>query len=124
MPQSHQYHNEKWNPRRILHWANSIGVHTTALMENIMSERSHPTRGYRSCMAILSFSKSYGKDELELVSEVSNEFKIRKVSSIESMLKTKSYLTYYQQQNVNNSFLNEHENIRGSDYYAPKGVTS
>jgi transposase len=124
MPQSHQYHNEKWNPRRILHWANSIGVHTTALMENIMSERSHPTRGYRSCMAILSFSKSYGKDELELVSEISNEFKIRKVSSIESMLKTKSYLTHYQQQNLNKDFLNEHENIRGSDYYTPKGVTS
>jgi hypothetical protein len=40
------------------------------------------------------------------------------------MLKTKSYLTHYQQQNINNSFLNEHENIRGSDYYAPQGVTS
>jgi transposase len=124
MPSSHQYHHEKWNPRRILHLANSIGVHTTALMENIMQEKSHPVRGYKSCMAILSFSKSYGKDALEMVSEISNEFKIRKVSSIETMLKTKSYLTHYQQQNVNNSFLNEHENIRGSDYYAPQGVTS
>ena len=89
-----------------------------------MQEKSHPVRGYKSCMAILSFSKSYGKDALEMVSEISNEFKIRKVSSIETMLKTKSYLTHYQQQNVNNSFLNEHENIRGSDYYAPQGVTS
>ena len=124
MPQSHQYHNEKWNPRRILHWANSIGMHTTALMENIMKERSHPVRGYKSCMAILSFSKSYGKEALEMVSEVSNELKIRKVRSIESMLKTKSYLTHYQQPSVNNSFLNEHENIRGSNYYAQQGASS
>jgi transposase len=124
MPQSHQYHNEKWNPRRILHWANTIGIHTTALMENIMKERSHPVRGYRSCMAILSFSKSYGRDALEMVSEISNELKIRKVRSIESMLKTKSYLTHYQQHsaNTNNSFLNEHENIRGSDYYTGQGA--
>ncbi len=124
MPASHQYHNEKWNPRRILHWANSIGIHTTALMENIMKERSHPVRGYKSCMAILSFSKSYGKDALEMVSEISNELKIHKVRSIESMLKTKSYLTHYQQQSANTSFLNEHENIRGSDYYTQQGVKS
>ncbi len=124
MPSSHQYQNEKWNPRRILNWANTIGVHTIALMENIMSERSHPVRGYRSCMAILSFSKSYTEDELEMVSEISNELKIRKVSSIESMLKTKSYLSFYQQQSINNSFLNEHENIRGSEYYSGQGVPS
>ncbi len=123
MPKSHQYHNEKWNPRRILHWANSIGIHTTALMENIMKERSHPVRGYKSCMAILSFSKSYGNEALEMVSEISNELKIRKVKSIESMLKTKSYLTHYQQQNDNSSFLNEHENIRGSEYYSEQGVS-
>ncbi len=66
---------KKWNPRRILNWANSIGVNTTALMEKIMENRSHPTRGYKSCMAILSFSKTY---------------------------------------------VNGHENIRGSEYYSQK----
>lgn len=40
MPASHQYQHEKWNPKRILTWANSIGVHTTALMESIMEKRS------------------------------------------------------------------------------------
>ncbi len=124
MPLSHQYQNEKWNPRRILNWANTIGVYTTALMETIMQERSHPVRGYKSCMAILNFSKSYAKDELELVSKISVELKIRKVRSIESMLKTKSYLSFYQEPSINNSFLNEHENIRGSDYYTQQGAKS
>ena len=43
-----------------------------------------------------------------------------KISSIESMLKTKSYLEHYSKQfkeSNNNTFKNKHENIRGSSYY-------
>lgn len=126
MPQSHQYQYEKWNPRRILNWANTIGANTTALMEKIMQSRSHPTRGYRSCMAILNFSKTYSKEEMEMAAEVSLEYNRIKVSSIESMLKTKSHLDYYQNQIANEShgFLNHHDNIRGSGYYTQEEVQS
>lgn len=119
MPKEHEYQYEKWNPRRILNWANSIGSHTTALMQSIMNSRSHQVRGYKSCMAILSFSKTYGTEALEAAASVAYELKIHKVSSIESMLKTKSYLLHNPQQSINNStFLNNHTNIRGSAYYA------
>lgn len=118
MPTEHQYQYEKWNPRRILNWANSVGANTTALMELIMQNHSHPTRGYKSCMAILSFSKTYGDVALEAVSSVALEMNSHKVASIESMLKTKSYLLHNQRQSANNSYLNAHENIRGSEYYS------
>jgi hypothetical protein len=119
MPNEHQYQHEKWNPRRILGWANSMGASTTALMESVMNSRSHQVRGYKSCMAILSLSKTYGSHALEAVSAVALELNIHKVSSIESMLKTKSYLLHNPQRSVNNStFLNGHENIRGSAYYS------
>ena len=119
MPKEHQYQYEKWNPRRILHWANSIGSYTTALMQKIMDSKSHEVRAYKTCMAILSFSKTYGKDELEQVSKVSLELNITKVRTIESMLKTKSYLHYYTQQiSANNHCLSNHENIRGQSYYS------
>ena len=119
MPKEHEYQYEKWNPRRILSWANTIGAHTTALMQSIMDSRSHQVRGYKSCMAILSFSKSYGAEALEMASSVAYELNIHKVASIESMLKTKSYLLHNPQQSANNSeFLNNHKNIRGSEYYS------
>ena len=117
MPPNHQYQYEKWNPKRILTWANSIGVQTTALMESIMEKRTHPTRGYKSCIAILSFSKTYGDDALELTAKMAVEIKSYKVASIESILKTKSYLHYQEQEYVNNTCTNNHENIRGSEYY-------
>ena len=124
MPTDHQYQYEKWNPRRILNWANQIGTNTTALMESIMQHRSHPTRAYKSCMAILSFSKTYGNSALESVSSVALGMSRYKVASIESMLKTKSYLLYNQHQSANNTYMNNHENIRGSEYYSQKTTKS
>jgi hypothetical protein len=63
------------------------------------------------------------KEEIEMVSKVAFESNILKVSSIESMLKTKSYLYYYTQQtSVNNPCLNRHENIRGGAYYAKSDI--
>lgn len=122
MPREHEYQYEKWNPRRILNWANSIGVSTTALMQSIMESRSHQVRGYKSCIAILSFSKTYGADALEMAATVAYELSIYKVASIESMLKTKSYLLHNSQTCANNNtFLNNHKNIRGSEYYSQIG---
>jgi transposase len=119
MPKDHEYQYEKWNPRRILNWANSIGAHATALMQSIMNSRSHQARGYKSCMAILSLAKTYGAEALEQVSVVALELNVHKVASIESMLKTKSYLLCNPQTSVNNAaFPGSHKNIRGSAYYA------
>ena len=121
MPKDHEYQHEKWNARRILNWASSIGVYTTALIESIINSKSHQVRAYRDCIAILSFTKRYNNDAFEKMSSVALEFKIYKIGSIESMLKTKSYLEHYnkQHQEVNNTtFTNKHENIRGSSYYS------
>ncbi|MDD2791506.1 MAG: IS21 family transposase [Sulfurimonas sp.] len=121
MPSEHQYQYEKWNPRRILNWANTIGVHATTLMEAIMQSKSHQVRAYKSCMALLSLSKTYGHEALEMVCTVALELKTYKVASIESMLKTKTYLEYYNRQKIvanNNSYHNNHANIRGSAYYS------
>ena len=117
MPKEHQYQYEKWNSRRILSWASTIGKSTSFLMQKIMDSKTHEVRAYKSCIAILSFSQTYGKEELEKVSKVALDSNIVKVSSIESMLKTKSYLYYYNNQSVNNLSLNAHDNIRGVAYY-------
>ena len=82
-----------------------------------MQTRSHPTRGYKSCMAILSFSKTYGEEALEKTSKVALEIESTKVSSIESMLKTKSYLLHEEKGYINNPCLNDHAHLRGSEYY-------
>ena len=117
MPKEHQYQYEKWNPGRILNWANSVGTQTVLLMQEIMKVRSHPTRGYKSCMAILSFSKTYGKEALELSCSKALQINTHSVSSIESILKRKTYLVEDTDKPANNDLFNDHENIRGADTY-------
>jgi hypothetical protein len=85
-----------------------------------MQSKSHQVRAYRDCIAILSFTKRYDKDEFEKMSSVAHSFNMYKIGSIESMLKTKSYLEHYNkqyQESNNTTFKNKHENIRGSSYY-------
>ena len=108
---------EKWNPGRILNWANSIGNETVALMKEIMEHRSHPVRGYKSCMAILNFSKTYSDEALELTCTKARKLGIRSVASIESILKRKTYLETIEHSVVNNTLFNEHENLRDSEIY-------
>lgn len=116
MPASHQYQFEKWNPGRILNWASSIGADTVKLMQHIMKQRSHPVRGYKSCMVILNFSKTYGNEALELTCNKALEINASSVSSIESILKRKTYLKEEPSQPANNLF-NAHENLRGANTY-------
>ena len=119
LPDEYQRQYEKWNPKRIVNWANSIGIYTTALMESIMDKREHPAKGYRACIAILSFSKTYGNAAVESAATVALDVNNYKVSFIESMLKTKSHLLHNQlPSSANNSYMNQHENIRGGTYYA------
>ena len=117
MPTSHQYQYEKWNPGRILNWANDIGEHTVTLMKAIMQSRSHPVRGYKSCMAILNFSKTYGNEALELTCKKAVQIGTRSVASIESILKRKTYLDTIEHEVANNTLFNDHENLRDSDIY-------
>jgi transposase len=46
MPKSHQAH-AAWSPSRFVHWAETIGPQTTALIAAILADRPHPEQGYR-----------------------------------------------------------------------------
>jgi len=116
MPKKYQYQFEKWNPGRILNWALSVGDNTTTLMKRIMESRSHPVRGYHSCMGILSLSNTYGKEALELACSKALEINTQSRSSIEAMLKRKTYLPEETAVSTSDLF-NSHENLRGSDTY-------
>jgi len=117
MPPEHQYQYEKWNPGRILNWAQHIGEETVALMKEIMQQRSHPVRGYRSCIAILNFAQTYGEEALELTCAKARKLGIRNVASIESILKRKTYLETIEHTVANNTLFNQHENLRDSEIY-------
>src|SRR5581483_10524392 len=64
MPKSHQAHLE-WTPSRLIHWAESIGVATAAVVRTILENRPHPEMGYRACLGIIRLAKTYSQERLE-----------------------------------------------------------
>jgi hypothetical protein len=64
MPASHRAHLE-WSPSRIINWAKTTDPMTGALVEGVFERRPHPEQGYRSCLGIMSFAKTYSPERLE-----------------------------------------------------------
>jgi transposase len=86
MPSSHQRYAD-WTPERLQRQAGEIGPHTSALVEIIMRERTHPEQGFRSCIGILQLVKSYGRERLEAACSRALEISARSYSSVLSILK-------------------------------------
>ena len=116
MPLNHQYQNEKMNPQRLISWGRNIGVEAKEFVEKRLDEAQYPVKAYRTLIAILSLAKLYGKIELNLALAYALKIDAKSVKSIESILSKKLYLVAANNVVKSNVF-NNHENIRGSDYY-------
>jgi len=64
-PKTHQAYLA-WTPARLVHWAETIGVATAALVAAILASRPHPEQGYRSCLGRL---RPGARDPRHLVQE-------------------------------------------------------
>ena len=69
MPAAHRAHAE-WTPQRLLHWGQSIGVATAAVVLRLLEAQQHPEHGYRACLGLLSLAKRYSKPRLEAACEL------------------------------------------------------
>ena len=117
MPKAHQKHLS-WTPSRLLHWAQSIGPQTAALVEAILTDRPHPEQGYRSCLGILRLAKRYGAARLEAASTRAVAARARSYRHVDSILKRGLDRLPWPAHGVQTktSPVVFHENVRGGDY--------
>ena len=128
MPRSHQKHMA-WTPSRLIHWGESVGEATGALVAAILADRPHPEQGYRSCLGILRLGKRYGNDRLEAACARARRVRARSYRHVESILKNglDRAEPIDARRNPQPS-LPLHDNVRGSAYYDnpphPEGETN
>ena len=129
MPKSHQKY-EQWTPQRLSSWAAKSGVATQQLTLKVLSSRKHPQQGYRSCLGILRLGESYGAQRLEKACQRALLFETYSYKSIASILKHKldqrdidQEIDEASDKNVDTnlqqdiSINDNHDNIRGANYY-------
>jgi transposase len=116
MASSHKKYLQ-WSPGKILNWANTIGSITVKLFDSIMKSKPHPEMGFRICLGIMREYKSYlekenwDEDKLETISARALEYHKYRVNDIKTLLRKNKSAS-------STPSLSEHQNIRGSSYYA------
>jgi transposase len=114
MPSSHRRYAD-WTPERLRQQAGEIGPHTSALVDIILRERTHPEQGFRACVGILRLAKSYGRDRLEAACNRALEIGARSYSSVNSILKNN--LDRKRPETPADGPAITHDNIRGPTYF-------
>ena len=115
MPKSHRAHLE-WTPSRIIHWGQTVGVQTGALVEAILADRPHPEQGYRSCLGILRLAKRYGDTRLEAACARALQAGARSYRHVDSILK-RGLDQLSNSDRPAQQPRPSHENLRGGTYY-------
>ncbi len=114
MPSSHRRYAD-WTPERLKRQAGEIGPNTSALVEVILRERTHPEQGFRSCLGILRLAKTHGRDRLDAACERALEFGARSYTSVNSILKSR--LDRKRPEPATDGPAITHPNIRGAHYF-------
>jgi len=120
MPQPHRAMQE-WSPERFLRWAGDIGASTREVVRLLLAKKRHREQSYRSILGLLSLAKKYDRQRLNNACGRALLINSPTRKSVESILKqgldqvaleTPGNTT---QQELN---LDDHENVRGADYYS------
>jgi transposase len=114
MPSSHRRYAD-WTPEGIRRHAGEIGRNTSALVETILQERTHPEQGFRACVGILRLAKTYGRERLEAACSRALEIGARSYSSVNSILKNN--LDRQRPAMPADGPAIAHDNIRGPTYF-------
>lgn len=115
MPPNHQavYKQRQFDGNRYRSWASSIGENTRFVIDAVLNAGKVEEQGYRSCMGILQFTKTYSNERLEAACAKARDLSSYTYSTIKNILKNGA---------VNNQTNNQptpaHVNIRGSEYYS------
>jgi len=86
MPSSHQRHAD-WTLESLRRRSAEIGRSTSALVEIILTERTHPEQGFRSCVGILRLATTHGAGRLEAACARALKIGARSYTSVNSILK-------------------------------------
>jgi transposase len=110
---AHRAHME-WTPERLIHWGNSIGVATGALVTRLLETRKHPEHGYRACLGLLALAKRFTRPRLEAACAVALELGTTNSSHVRDILANGRDRV----QPITPQWTSpQHAHVRGPEYY-------
>lgn len=116
-PKSHQQYGA-WPPSRIVAWAATLGPSVAQLVEQILADKPHPERGYRSCVALFRDAKRFPNERVDAACARAIAIGAPNRRSVHSiLLRGLDQLPLEEPDSVRRV---PHENVRGADYFDRK----
>jgi transposase len=115
MPKAHQAHIQ-WTIAALLKWAAEVGPSTKQLVENMLAAKKHPEQGYRSCLGLTSLGRYFTEARLEQACRRALLIGAISYQSVKSILKKNLDLIPLEEPQEALP-PQQHENLRGADYY-------
>ena len=116
MPVNHTY-NSDWSPVYFISWAQRIGSHTKEYIERILDKKQYPEQSYKSCVGILSLASKTGRQRLDSACKRALGYDAISYNAIRNILE-RGLDKEEEQADLFNVSISDHDNIRGSNYYA------
>jgi transposase len=113
MPPNHQF-MDRVNAQQLVHWAETVGPQTAALIIATLKSRPFPEQAYRSCLGILSLEKKHPHSRIEQACQAALDAKAFSYKTVKDEL---DWLTKQSALPVTPETLPAHANIRGEKYY-------
>ncbi len=111
----HKYLAE-WNPQKFMATAASISEVVAQYIARILAREVYPEQSYKSCSGVLSFAKRVGNIRLTNACKRADSFGIYNYGIIEQILRSKADTIPFEDE-IANTEMPSHENIRGQHYY-------
>jgi len=105
-----------WNPQKFMSTASAIGESVAAYIAKILAREIYPEQSYKSCSGVLSFAKRVGNTRLVNACKRADSYGIYNYGIIDQILRTKAD-TIPMEDEVLNTDMPSHENVRGAEYY-------
>ena len=115
MPRSHREHLE-WTPSRLLHWAEQSGDATQRLVSGILERRPHPEQGFRACLGVMRLGRRFSSERLEAACARAVALSSYSYQTVKNILSAGLDRVVLESASETKP-REEHENIRGADYY-------
>ena len=113
MPERHARH-QQWTPGRLMNWAQAIGPEVLNWVKAQLRRKEHPEQAYRVCLGLLSLSRTYPAERLNLACALANRQSLFKLKNVKAILQS-NLDKLPESVPVQISLLpQDHENIRGA----------
>ena len=116
MPKGHR-EMAAWTPERIVHWAASVGIHTSKLIDALIERKQHPQQAFRAAVGIIRLGKRYGNERVEAACRRAYSTNAISYSSVDSILKHRLDELPLPQDIQPSSLPLFHDNVRGPEYF-------